>query len=148
MTWTEALPLLLAVIAFATSALALLKGRNKEKADVTTAITDAVGKLLKEYRLKIDEIEEEYRARIEEYRLKIEEIEKVVAKQAEKIRSQDHKIAQQSGELVLQQIALDGQAVRITDLEDERSEIMDGVRALCTQIRNLGHEPVWEPDLK
>jgi len=142
--WKEFVPqILLAVIAAAPGVAA-----GKEKADVTTAITDAAGKLLDEYRLKIDEIEEEYRARIEKYRLDIEEIEQVVAKQAEKIRSQDHKIAQQSGELVLQQIALDGQAVRITDLEDERSEIMDGVRALCTQIRNLGHEPVWEPGLK
>ena len=129
MTWTEALPLLLAVIAAIPGILALLRGRNKEKADVATAITRAAGELLDEYRTKIDEIEA------------------TVTEQAEKIRSQDRKIAQQSGELAFQKFELEGQAVRIKDLEDERDEIMEGVSALCTQIRNLGHEPVWEPEI-
>ena len=144
MTWTEALPslltVILAVIAAIPGILALRKGRIKEKADAAGSITDSARKLLEEYRLQAEEAEERYRA-------KIEEIEAAMVEQAEKIRCQDRKIAQQSGELALQQIELTGQEVRIKDLEEERSEIMDGVRALCTQIRNLGHEPVWEPDL-
>lgn len=122
MNWTEVvLPILLAIIAATPGVVALLRGRSKEKADVATAITEAAGDLLGEYRTKIKEIEE-------------------------KMRCQDRKIAQQSGELALQQIELDGQAVRIKDLEDERDEMMEGVSRLCTQIRNLGHEPVWEPE--
>ena len=88
MTWTDALPILLAVIAVISSIVALLKGRNKEKADVATAITEAAGALLEEYRTKIDEIEV------------------AMVEQAEKIRSQGRKIARQSGELALQQICL------------------------------------------
>ena len=103
--------------------------------------------MLEEYRLRVDEIEDEYRAKIAEYQAKLDEIEAAMVEQAKTIKSQGHKIAQQSGELALQQIELEGQGRSIKALEKERSEIMEGVRALCTQIRNLGHEPVWEPEL-
>jgi chromosome segregation ATPase len=151
MTWTEIAPLLLTVIAAIIAAipgtLALLKGRSKEKADAASTITGAASKLLEEYRLKADEIEEEYRAKIEEYLIKIDEIEAAMADQAEQIRCQDRRIAKQDGELAFQQIELKKQEARIKDLEVERDEIMEGVKALCTQIRKLGHEPVWEPNL-
>ena len=127
MTWTEALPLLLAVIAAIPGILALLKGRSKERADAAATITGSALELL------------------EEYKTQVEEIEKTVEQQAEKIRSQDRKIAQQDGELALQKFELEKQAASIELLKEERDEIMKGVTALCTQIRNLGHEPVWEP---
>jgi chromosome segregation ATPase len=145
MTWTEALPLLLAVIAAIPGTLALLKGRNKEKADAATAITDSAKKLLAEYRLRAEEIEDEYRAKITEYLVKIKEIEDAIVKQAEQIRCQELQIAQQASEVAGQRVDLDECAARIKDLEEERDKILKGVARLCTQIRNLGHEPVWEP---
>jgi uncharacterized coiled-coil DUF342 family protein len=68
---------------------------------------------------------------LEEYRAKIDEIESTVAEQETQIRCQ--------------QLELNEQLTRIKKLEHERGEIMKGVASLCTQIRNLGHEPVWEP---
>lgn len=107
MDWTEViLPILLAVIAAIPGIAALFKGRGKEKADITTAITDAAHDLMGEYRLKI-----------EEYRKELEALEKKVA----------------------------DQACEIKKLQSEQAEFLDGVSALCTQIRGLGHEPVWEP---
>jgi len=105
--WTElALPIILAVIAAVPGFVALFKGRGKEKADITTAITDAAQDMLDEYRKKIDE-----------YRAELETLEKKVA----------------------------DQACEIKRLRDEQAEFLEGVSALCAQIRGLGHTPVWEP---
>jgi hypothetical protein len=70
---------------------------------------------------------------IEEYRKKIDEIEEIVAEQSAKMRCQELELREQE--------------MRIKKLEQEREEIMEGVLALCTQIRTLGHDPVWEPEL-
>lgn len=108
MDWKEAIiPLLLAAIAATPGILALFKGRGKEKADITTAITEAAQDMLDEYRKKIDE-----------YRAELQLLEKKVAEQACEIKR----------------------------LRDEQAEFLNGVSALCTQIRGLGHEPIWEPE--
>ena len=46
MTWVDAIPILAAIAAAIPGILALLKGRNKEKADVAGSITDSAKKLL------------------------------------------------------------------------------------------------------
>ena len=126
MDWKEViLPLLLAAIAAAPGILALLKGRNKEKADVAATYIDSAKDLLEEYRAKIQEVEASYRA-------KLEEIEATVADQAETIRCQERKIAKQQAE--------------IEKMRAEQDEFLQGLTALCTQIRGLGHDPVWEPE--
>ena len=126
MDWTE---VGLAIIIAAPGVIALLRGWRKGKADAAATITGSAIDLL------------------EEYRTRIEEIEATVAEQAETIRSQGRKLAQQDGELALQKFELEKQAASIELLREERDEIMEGVSALCTQIRNLGHEPVWEPEI-
>jgi beta-phosphoglucomutase-like phosphatase (HAD superfamily) len=141
MAWNDILPIVLAIIAATPGIVALFKGRSKEKADAAKIITESARDLLGEYRVKVDELEEEYLA-------KIAAIENTVAQQAEKIQVQGRLIAQQAEEIDSQRLELGQQEARINVLEKERDEIMEGVQALCTQIRNLGHAPVWEPRKK
>jgi len=122
------LPLLLALIAATPGIISLWKGRKKEEADAAAVFTGAARELVEEYRAKIDEIE------------------KTVEEQEAKIRCQDAKIDQQNVMIRRQQREMDDQAKRIYALEVERSEFIQGVSALCAQIRGLGHEPVWEPE--
>lgn len=140
MDWKEVvLPLLLAAIAAAPGIAALFRGRHKERADVASSIMDSSSDLLKEYRTRISEIEQEYRG-------KIAEIEVVVADQAERLRCQEREMDRQASMIRRQQVEIEEQAKRIYALEVERSEFIQGVAALCAQIRGLGHEPVWEPE--
>lgn len=141
MDWKEVvLPLLLAAIAAAPGILALFRGRHKERADAASSITDSASDLLKEYRTRIAEIEQEYRD-------KIAKIEAIVADQAERLRCQEREMDKQAAMIRRQQMEIDEQAKRIYVLEVERSDIMRGVSTLCAQIRGLGHEPVWEPEV-
>lgn len=129
MSWQDIiLPILLAIIAASPGLVALLRGRKKEQADVAEAITRAAGEL------------------IEDYQKKLERIEGKLEEQAELIRCQAHQIESQSEQLARQDIKIEEQAKRIRDLELERDEILNGVMMLCTQIHDLGHAPVWEPE--
>jgi diaminopimelate decarboxylase len=129
-TWQDIiLPIALAVIAASPGLVALFRGRKKEQADVAEAITRAAGELVKDYQKKLERIEK-----------KLEE-------QAELIRCQEHKIDSQAEKLARQGIKIDEQAARIRGLELERDDVLTGVMMLCTQIHDLGHDPVWEPDL-
>lgn len=129
MTWQDIiLPIVLAVIAASPGLVALLRGRKKEKADVAEAITRAAGEL------------------VEDYQKKLERIEKKLEEQAELIRCQERKIDSQAEKLARQGIKIDEQSDRIRDLELERDSILEGVMMLCTQINELGHAPVWEPE--
>jgi hypothetical protein len=130
MSWQDiVLPILLAVIAASPGLVALLRGRRKEQADVAEAITRAAGELVEDYQKKLDRIEK-----------KLED-------QAELIRCQERKIEAQGDRLARQNIKIEEQAGRIRSLELERDEILTGVMMLCTQIHDLGHDPVWEPEL-
>ena len=130
MSWQDiVLPILLAVIAASPGLVALLRGRKKEQADVAEAITRAAGELVEDYQKKLDRIEK-----------KLED-------QAELIRCQERKIEAQGDRLARQNIKIEEQAGRIRSLELERDEILTGVMMLCTQIHDLGHDPVWEPEL-
>jgi hypothetical protein len=129
-TWQDIiLPIVLAVIAASPGLVALFRGRKKEQADVAEAITRAAGEL------------------VEDYQKKLERIEKKLEDQAELIRCQERKIESQADKLARQGIKIDEQAARIRDLELERDEVLTGVMMLCTQIHDLGHDPVWEPEL-
>jgi hypothetical protein len=129
-TWQDIiLPLALAVIAASPGLVALFRGRKKEQADVAEAITRAAGEL------------------VEDYQKKLERIEGKLEDQAELIRCQERKIDSQADRLARQGIKIDSQAARIRDLELERDEVLTGVMMLCTQIHDLGHDPVWEPEL-
>jgi hypothetical protein len=122
LSWTEViLPLILAIIAAAPGIIALFRGRQKEKADVAKAITEAAGEL------------------VEEYKDRLARIEGTIAKQADRIRCQELKIERQAEKIA-------EQAERIMALELERDEFLNGVLSLCAQIRALGHNPVWEPE--
>lgn len=128
MNWTEVIPLVVAVIGAATGLLALLKGRSKEKADVAKALTEAAGELVEDYQRRLDSIEE------------------TIAEQTEKIRCQELKIDMQAEKIRKQGVTIEEQAKRIRALELERDEILNGVLALCTQIHELGQQPVWKPE--
>jgi diaminopimelate decarboxylase len=129
-TWQDIiLPLALAVIAASPGLVALFRGRKKEQADVAEAITRAAGEL------------------VEDYQKKLERIEKKLEDQAELIRCQEQKIDSQAEKLARQGIKIDEQAARIRGLELERDDVLTGVMMLCTQIHDLGHDPVWEPEL-
>ena len=133
MNWTEViLPILLACIAAIPGIVSLLKGRSKEKAETAATYIDSARDLVEEYRAKIVEIETSYRA-------KLEEIERTVEEQAELIRCQERKIEHQADKLALQQIELEA-------LKGGQEEFRRGIVALCDQIRELGHEHVWEPE--
>lgn len=147
MDWKEIiLPLLLAAIAASPGIISLWKGRSKEKAEAANVITDAAKDLVTEYRAKMDELEAAYRIKVEEieascrkkieevelaYRAKVESIEDTVRKQSQTISRQERKIANQQ--------------IEIDRLKAEQNDFLRGVTDLCSQIRALGHEPVWEP---
>jgi hypothetical protein len=84
---------------------------------------------------------------VEDYQKKLDRIEKKLEDQAELIRCQERKIEAQGDRLARQNIKIEEQAGRIRSLELERDEILTGVMMLCTQIHDLGHDPVWEPEL-
>jgi chromosome segregation ATPase len=136
LNWTELiLPIVLAIIAASPGVIALFRGRSKEKADVAKAITEAAGEL------------------IEDYQNRLERLEKLVGEQAEKILCQEAKISRQARQIDIQADRIReqadkirGQADRIQALEAERDEFSQGVLSLCAQIRELGYEPVWEPE--
>ena len=132
MNWTEIAPQIILTIIASTMAAApgiyaIWRGRNKEKADVAKAITEAAGELIEEYKDKLDRLEKI-----------VEKQEKQIAKQEKQIACQDLKIEKQEEELQEAKKS-------IAALEVERDEVLAGVSALCTQIRELGHRPVWEP---
>lgn len=128
MTWTEILPLILAIIAAIPGIAALFRGRRKEKADVAKALSEAAGELVEGYQKKLERLE----ALVENQATQL-------ADQAEKIRCQERKIDEQAVELAKQ-----AKSIRV--LERERGKFLAGVLMLCAQIRELGHEPIWEPE--
>ena len=133
MNWTELiLPIVLACIAAIPGIISLFKGRSKEKADVAAVYTDIAKEWAEEYRARLAEVEASYRA-------KLEEIEQTVKEQAELVRCQERKIESQAIKAARQQL-------EINKLKEEQEEFLEGVTALCAQIRSLGHEPVWEPE--
>ena len=122
------LPIVLAIIAAVPGTISLFRGRQKERADVAKAITEAAGELVEDYQRKLSRLEE-----------KLEQQAIQLAEQAEQIRCQDTKIERQAAQLA-------EQAESIKVLERERGELLAGVLMLCAQIRKVGHEPVWEPE--
>lgn len=139
MEWTEVVPLVVALVGVTTGLLALLKGRNKEKADVAKALAEAAGELVENYHNQAKQIEEECREKLNEFEVRMGE-------QDRKIACQELKIEKQALQIEIQAKKIRQQADSIKALEAERDEILKGVLDLCMQIRNLGHEPVWEPE--
>ena len=148
MDWKEViLPLLLAAIAAAPGVLALFRGRSKEKAEASRVITDAAKDLLAEYRVKMDEIEESYRAKLaeveEECKMRIAATE---AMYQSKMDAVEAKVKEQSKVIDCQERKIAKQQIEIDRLKEEQDDFLEGVIALCAQIRRLGHDPVWEPE--
>ena len=148
MDWKEvALPLLLAIIAASPGILALFRGRSKEKAEASQVITDAAKDLLAEYRIKMDEIEESYRARLaeveEECKMRIASTEALYQSKMDEVEA---KVKEQSEIIGCQELKIAKQQIEIDRLKEEQDDFLEGVIALCAQIRKLGHNPVWEPD--
>ena len=130
MNWQDITPqVILTLIAALSGLYALIQSRSKNKADVAKAITEAAGELIGEYKDKIDDIEAE------------------VAEQAELIKCQERKIDMQDSRITQQDIRIREQDEKIKVMELDKDEILEGVMSLCTQIQDLGHDPVWEPDL-
>jgi septal ring factor EnvC (AmiA/AmiB activator) len=129
--WSEIAPqIFLALVAAAPGIYAIWRGRNKEKADVAKAITEAAGELIEEYKDKLDRLE------------------RIVEKQERKLACQDLKIEEQAKKLTAQEAELESARARITALETERGEFLEGFMSVCSQIRELGYDPVWEPKPK
>ena len=130
MNWQDITPqTILTLIAALAALYTLYASKNKNKADVAKAITEAAGELIGEYKDKIDDIEAE------------------VAEQAELIKCQERKIAMQDSRITQQDIRIREQDEKIKVMELDKDEILEGVMSLCTQIQDLGHDPVWEPEL-
>jgi hypothetical protein len=141
--WTELiLPIVLAIIAASPGIVALFKGRSKEKADVAKAITEAAGELVEDLQNKIDRAERKCQEDIARLQQALDEQAQQISCQELKIKKQTRQIEIQADRIREQEAEISGQADRIQVLEEERK----GSLALCTQIRELGHEPVWEPE--
>lgn len=138
MNWAEITPqIILALIAATPGIIAIIRGRKKEKAeeekiraDAAKAITEAAGAML------------------DEYREEVVSLKRLVAQQQEEIRCLEAQVDKQTEKAAEQAVEIKKQKERIDLLEKERREILDGVRALNAQVRNLGQKPVWEPPLK
>jgi hypothetical protein len=130
MTWQEIFPqLLLALIAASPGIYAIWRGAAKDKADVAKAITEAAGEL------------------VDEYKQQIAKIERTVVKLENSIICHELNIDKQATKIILQAEEIGRQAQRIRILELERTEVLRGIKELNAQIRKLGQEPVWEPQV-
>ena len=69
---------------------------------------------------------------VEQYRTRLEECERLVKELNAKSAAQE--------------VRLQAQARQIARLQREQEVLKAGAQALCDQIRELGHEPVWEPN--
>lgn len=128
MNWLDIAPqIILAIIAASPGIYVIWRGRHKEKAEIAEAITKAAGELVDDYQEKIKELKDELRA------LKV-----VVGHQKEELQQNSYELRKQDEEIKQAE-------QRITDLELERDEYRRGISQLCSQLRSLGHEPVWEP---
>lgn len=121
MTWEQAIPLIAAVLLSIPGIIGLFRGLRKERADTAQAITDAADKLIKQYVVRLDEVEE------------------TVREQAAKIVEQDKRSVERDKKIAEQD-------VEIAHLKSDRMRYLRGVKALCDQIKNLGLIPVWEPN--
>jgi len=116
----DLVPIIVAVIAFITALVTLLKGRKGEKANAAESITDSAAKL------------------VAQYRERLEELEALAKKQTEQIKTQEARLNAQARQIK-------SQSKQIGILQQERAQFLTGVQSLCDQIKGLGHTPVWEP---
>jgi chromosome segregation ATPase len=147
MEWTEVTPLIVGLIGAITGLLALFKGRNKEKADVAKAITEAAGELVEDYQSKARQIEEDYKGKLAQIEERMAEQDKKMVEQGKKLDCQELKIEKQAKQIEIQAKRIREQADQIKALEVERDEILTGVMELCKQVHALGQQPVWMPEV-
>lgn len=125
---TLMLPIIVATIAAIPGLYALIQNRKKAKAEAEKIEREA-DKLVAEAAASL----------VEPLTKRVNALEKKVAAQAETIEAQGKKIKEQ-GEII------EAQGKKIKFLESTNDKYRIGTTRLVKQVRDLGHEPVWETD--
>lgn len=128
MTFSDWVPIILAIIAAGPGLAALRGQKRKDKRDDAAATVDNAGKVTAQALTLIQPLN----TRITELELKVIKLETEADERDEKIEAQDAIIRDQE--------------IRLKESEGQIKRLKFGIKKLIDQILRLGYVPEWQPD--